>query len=97
MVGEVQVEQEEHVEGSQGATDDKPRGLAHGPGQQHRHLVEGRGSMLNLYIVWYKGYDTDYILIYLCNNPFITASTFLNFLYCDRHILFVCNLISFHF
>lgn len=41
VVGEVQVEQEQHVQQSQSPAEQQPRGLAHCAGQQNRHLMGG--------------------------------------------------------
>lgn len=38
VVGEVQVEQEEHVQQRQRPAEQQPRSLTHSPGQQRRHL-----------------------------------------------------------
>lgn len=50
VVGEVQVEQEEHVEGSQRATKDETRRLAHRARDQHCHLQAGRGHYRHITI-----------------------------------------------
>lgn len=51
MVSKVQVEQKEHVQSSQGATQDEPRSLPNCTGDQHSHLRERHITMiLRLYV-----------------------------------------------
>lgn len=52
VVGKMQIEQEEHVQSSQGATEEQPLRGAHSPGHQHCHLEPQEYSSEGLAPVW---------------------------------------------
>lgn len=52
VVGKMQIQQEEHVQGSQGTTEKQPLSGAHSPGHQHCHLGPQGYSSEDLDAVW---------------------------------------------